>query len=86
VVKGAVVGALIAGITSRSSSSRHTVSNYNDSGAYNGCHGTGCGVDVPPSDNSDPTPTFDKEGNPNFDADGNYQGCHGDGCLTDDAN
>lgn len=31
----------------------------------------------------DPTPQFDREGNPNFDTHGNYQGCHGVGCMVD---
>ncbi|WFP60534.1 MULTISPECIES: hypothetical protein [unclassified Mesorhizobium] len=32
----------------------------------------------------DPTPQFDRDGNPNFDTHGNYQGCHGVGCMVDD--
>ncbi|WP_206681846.1 DUF3011 domain-containing protein [Mesorhizobium sp. NZP2298] len=31
----------------------------------------------------DPTPQFDRDGNPNFDTHGNYQGCHGIGCRVD---
>lgn len=31
----------------------------------------------------DPTPQFDRDGNPNFDTHGNYQGCHGVGCMVD---
>ncbi len=31
----------------------------------------------------DPTPQFDRDGNPNFDTHGNYQGCHGVGCGVD---
>jgi hypothetical protein len=31
----------------------------------------------------DPTPQFDREGNPNFDTQGNYQGCRGIGCEVD---
>lgn len=31
----------------------------------------------------DPTPQFDRDGNPNFDTHGNYQGCHGAGCMVD---
>lgn len=31
----------------------------------------------------DPTPQFDRDGNPNFDTHGNYQGCHGMGCRVD---
>ena len=31
----------------------------------------------------DPTPQFDRDGNPNFDTHGRYQGCHGVGCVVD---
>ncbi|WP_425287446.1 hypothetical protein [Paramesorhizobium deserti] len=31
----------------------------------------------------DPTPQYDRDGNPNFDTQGNYQGCHGIGCEVD---
>jgi hypothetical protein len=86
VAAGLVLGALIAGASSdRHEGHKHTTSNWNSTGDYSGCHGIGCKVDDPDSDNDsiDTTPQFDKDGNPNFDIHGNYQGCHGMGCLVD---
>lgn len=86
VVDGAVIGALIEGMAeSGRNKHRHATSNYRDEGGYNGCHGIGCTVDNPDLQNDiDPTPQFDKEGEPNFDTHGGYIGCHGAGCLVDD--
>jgi DUF3011 family protein len=95
VVAGAVIGAILAGAASESSQKdrRHTTSNvrHDSSSNYSGCHGVGCMVDNPDRDTSqdiDPRPSFDRDGNPNFDTKGNWQGCHGAGCLVDnpDAN
>jgi hypothetical protein len=89
VVAGAVLGALIAGAAA-DKDRRHTTSNvdYSRTITYSGCHGVGCTVDNPdrPRDTSqdiDPRPAFDRQGNPNFDTEGNWQGCHGVGCLVD---
>lgn len=93
VTAGAVLGAILgAAVTDSHKTHTYTTSNsyYYRSGAdsssgYTGCHGVGCLVDKP-ADNSqeiDPRPAFDKEGNPNFDTEGNYQGCHGVGCDVD---
>ncbi|MGB3501435.1 MAG: DUF3011 domain-containing protein [Mesorhizobium sp.] len=82
VVAGAVVGALIEGMTNEPKH-RHTTSNYRFDDGYNGCHGIGCKVDDPDA-GIDTRPQFDKNGEPNFDTQGNYQGCHGAGCLVDD--
>ena len=81
VVAGAVIGALVDGMTQ--SGHHHTTSNYRDAGGYNGCHGIGCMVDNP-GQAVDNRPQFDRQGEPNFDVHGNYQGCHGVGCLVDD--
>jgi hypothetical protein len=84
VVAGAVLGALLEGMTDdHKAKRRHTTSNYAPSDDYNGCHGVGCLVDNP-DEVVDDRPQFDKNGEPNFDTDGNYQGCHGLGCLVDD--
>lgn len=81
---GAVLGALVEGMTQdRQSNRHHTTTNYIYQGGDNGCHGVGCLVDDP-DQAVDNTPQFDKEGEPNFDTEGNYQGCHGVGCLVDD--
>jgi hypothetical protein len=87
VVAGAILGALVEGMTSNNHKQHaYTTSNYRQDDAYNGCHGRGCLVDNPDAaDQSvDDRPQFDKEGEPNFDVHGNYQGCHGVGCLVDD--
>ncbi|NTA84435.1 DUF3011 domain-containing protein [Agrobacterium tumefaciens] len=84
VVGGAILGALIEGMTDDSKRKHHhTTSNYRGDDGYNGCHGVGCMVDNPDRA-ADDTPQFDNEGEPNFDTHGNYQGCHGAGCLVDD--
>lgn len=83
VVAGAVLGALIQGMTEDQGRHHHTTSNHRDAGGYNGCHGVGCLVDNP-DQAVDTTPQFDAQGEPNFDEHGNYQGCHGAGCLVDD--
>jgi len=83
VVGGAILGALVEGMTQdQGSNRRHAASNYRDDGGYNGCHGIGCMVDNP-DEVVDNTPQFDRDGEPNFDEHGNYQGCHGIGCLVD---
>lgn len=90
VTAGLVVGALLEGMTEdQHSGRRHSTTNYASDNRRNGCHGEGCLVDNPDhrrrhSDDIDPTPQFDREGEPNFDEHGNYQGCHGMGCLVDD--
>ena len=81
VVAGAVLGALVEGMT-QDRRHAHTTSNYVPIESYNGCHGVGCLVDNP-DQAIDTRPQFDREGNPNFDTHGNYQGCHGVGCLVD---
>ena len=89
VVAGVVLGALIAGAAA-DKDRRHTTSNvdYSRTSSYSGCHGVGCMVDNPDrardsSQDIDPRPSFDRQGNPNFDTQGNWQGCHGAGCLVD---
>ena len=84
VIAGAVLGALLSGVTQSGNSQQyqHTTTNTRTYEGYNGCHGNGCGVDNP-DQNIDTRPQFDKNGNPNFDTEGNYQGCHGVGCLVD---
>lgn len=83
VIAGAVLGALVEGMTEdRNRKHHHATSNYRADDGYNGCHGVGCLVDNP-DQAVDNTPQFDKDGFPNFDEHGNYQGCHGVGCLVD---
>jgi hypothetical protein len=87
VAAGVVLGAIIAGASSHKDK-RHSTSNVSWSDTrYSGCHGIGCAVDNPDdngrSDDIDPRPSFDRDGNPNFDTQGNWQGCHGAGCLVD---
>lgn len=89
VAAGAVIGAILGGAISDSHKGhRHSTSNvdYDRSDRYSGCHGIGCRVDNPTRDTSqdiDPRPSFDRNGEPNFDTHGNWQGCHGIGCLVD---
>lgn len=88
VVAGAVLGAILAGSASHKDH-HYSTSNVDYSNtAYSGCHGEGCLVDNPGrgrdhSQDIDPRPSFDRDGNPNFDTHGNWQGCHGMGCLVD---
>jgi len=93
-VAGAIIGAAIVG--SSDQHHRHKYGNYDhrngsfrNSGGkngYDGCHGTGCLVDNPDTEENeaiDRRPQFDRQGNPNFDTKGNYIGCHGVGCDVD---
>lgn len=90
VAAGVVLAAILAGAADDSGHHhKHTTSNvdHDRKGRYTGCHGAGCLVDNPERDSSediDPRPSFDREGNPNFDTKGDWQGCHGSGCLVDD--
>ncbi|MFT3669654.1 MAG: DUF3011 domain-containing protein [Pseudoxanthomonas sp.] len=95
VTAGVVLGAVLEAAASDShrSHSYTTSNNYyirsgaDSSSGYTGCHGVGCLVDDPDkrdtSQDIDPRPSFDKQGNPNFDTQGNWQGCHGVGCDVD---
>lgn len=81
VIGGAVLGALLEGVTA-DGEHKHIASNFSSHSGYNGCHGIRCMVDDP-DQSVDNTPQFDREGEPNFDEHGNYQGRHGAGCLGD---